>query len=111
MLLGLVLEELNRLSRQGREVWTVAPGSGLTLALNHPAELFRQLELSDGSLELPVRWMGLLPTKAYVLANAIIHAFAIELMIDVNHPATFGYRLGAKNRLFGLVSSALKTAS
>ena len=107
MLLGLVLEELNHLSRQGREVWSVAPGPGLTFALAHPAELFRQLEVSDGSLKLPVRWMELMPTKAYVLVNAVVQAFAIELMIDVNHPATFGYRFGAKNRLFwvGVVST------
>jgi len=98
ILFGLILEEMNRRSRPERQHWMLAPGHGVTVTLDKPSHLLRELELTDGSLELPVRWLGLLPTPAYLIANATLQYFATELLIDPLGSVQLGYRLDAQNQ-------------
>ena len=89
---GFVLQELNRLSSPERERWSLVPGPGVTLRIDHPADVFRQLELTDGSLELPARWLQIIPSPGYLITNTILQSLSTELLIDPRHPLELGYR-------------------
>ena len=98
LVFGFVLKDLNRRSSPERERWSLAPGPGVTIRLDRPADIFRKLELTDGSLELPARWLEIIPGPGYLIANSILKSLASELLLDTRYPVELGYRTTGDNQ-------------
>ena len=98
LIFGFVLQELNRRSSLERERWSLAPGPGVTVKIDRPADLLRQLELTDGSLELPARWLTIIPGPGYLIANSILSSLASDLLLETGYPLELGYRTTANNK-------------
>ena len=97
LLFGFALQDLNRRSSPERERWSLAPGPGVTVKLDRPADIFRELEWTDGSLELPARWLEILPSPGYLIANSIVKSLASDLLLDTRYPVELGYRTTGHN--------------
>ena len=100
LLFGFALEQLNRHPGPEHERWSLAPGYGLAVTLPQVGELLDKLEITDGALELPARWLELLPAPAYVIANSFLKSLATDLVLDTSQALELGFRdLSASDRV------------
>ncbi len=111
LVFGFVLQELNRRSIPERERWSLAPGPGVTVKLDRPADTFRELEWTDGSLELPARWLEIVPGPGYLIANSILKSLASDLLLDTRYPVELGYRTTADNERVRFIVVSTKNSA